>query len=175
MGSSVSVVIVDDEADLARSMAELLGAHGYRAEALTSLENALEVLPARQEPFVLLLDHNFEGSNHVGYELCERLRTEHPMGLILPVLYWSAVEDVAGYSQRVRTDLAFSPTAFVDKTRGNAELLEVVRAAVANLNEVLELFMDQAVQQAFHAFLEAGAARDQSEGECDDDGSGASA
>jgi CheY-like chemotaxis protein len=69
--SSRRVLVVDDNADAANSLAALLGLRGHRARAVHSGREALECIDSF-EPDVVLIDIGLPELN--GYELAERLR-----------------------------------------------------------------------------------------------------
>ena len=80
-GGGVDVLLVEDEAELARSTREYLEAFGLRAEHRATAEAALADLPALA-PAVVLLDVALPGMS--GFALCARLREAAPgAGVIL--------------------------------------------------------------------------------------------
>ena len=82
----MKIAIVDDEVDVADDLAGLLQDHGWAVEVYYTLDAAEVGLSGRDDPFVVVLDHNFESSDRVGYDLCRTLRSSHPYGLVLPVI-----------------------------------------------------------------------------------------
>jgi signal transduction histidine kinase/ActR/RegA family two-component response regulator len=77
----LSILVVEDQQDTARALAELLAGDGHRVEIAGDGHQALEAA-AVLEPDVVLLDIGLPGMD--GYEVARRLRTEHP--LLDPVL-----------------------------------------------------------------------------------------
>ena len=75
IGGGVDVLLVEDEAELARSTREYLEAFGLRAEHRATAEEALADLPALA-PAVVLLDVGLPGMS--GFALCARLREAAP-------------------------------------------------------------------------------------------------
>ena len=69
------MLLVEDEAGLARSTREYLEAFGLRAEHRATAEEALADLPALA-PAVVLLDVGLPGMS--GFALCSRLREAAP-------------------------------------------------------------------------------------------------
>ena len=77
------VLVVDDEPDILRTLAQLLRDSGYEVASASSGVDALAVARSRP-PDVALLDFAMPGMN--GVELADRLRAAQPR---LPVLFVS--------------------------------------------------------------------------------------
>lgn len=70
-----SILVVDDDADTCRNMADLLGDLGFAVDAAEGGDMALE--KARQQPYDLgLLDLRMPGMD--GLTLCRELKNLHP-------------------------------------------------------------------------------------------------
>ncbi|MCK0510990.1 hybrid sensor histidine kinase/response regulator [Aromatoleum buckelii] len=86
------VLIVDDNADSAQSLATLLGISGHAAHVALDGLDALRLAEALR-PDVILLDIGLPGLN--GYEVCRRMR-EQPWGkdiLVVAMTGWGQDED----------------------------------------------------------------------------------
>ena len=93
-GGGVDVLLVEDEAELARSTREYLEAFGLRAEHRATAEAALADLPALA-PAVVLLDVALPGMS--GFALCARLREAAPgAGVIFVSARTSEADQVLG-------------------------------------------------------------------------------
>ena len=93
-GGGVDVLLVEDEAELARSTREYLEAFGLRAEHRATAEAALADLPALA-PAVVLLDVALPGMS--GFALCSRLREAAPgAGVIFISARTSEADQVLG-------------------------------------------------------------------------------
>ena len=82
-GRGECVLVVDDEADILRTLAQLLRDSGYQVVSAASGTDAIAVATSRR-PDIALLDFAMPGMN--GVELAERLRAFQPH---LPVLFVS--------------------------------------------------------------------------------------
>jgi two-component system, OmpR family, KDP operon response regulator KdpE len=114
-----SILVVDDEPQVLRSLRAALESHGYRVRSASTGPNALEECAA-ERPDVVLLDLALPGLD--GVEVCRRLRS------------WSRVPIVV-LSARVHESekvLALDAGAddYVTKPFGTEELLARIRAAL---------------------------------------------
>ena len=72
---SNAILIIDDEATLAKNVKTYLARHGYEAQAAASGEEGLAQLD-HFKPDVVLLDFQMEGMN--GLDVLRRIRAEAP-------------------------------------------------------------------------------------------------
>jgi len=79
---ALSVLVVDDDADTADSLADLLALHGYAARAATCGADAL-ALAAADPPDVLVLDIRMPGMD--GWELARRFAGARKPPLVVAV------------------------------------------------------------------------------------------
>jgi signal transduction histidine kinase len=86
------ILIVDDNADAALSLAMLLSANGYQCQPVNDALTALNAAP-QINPDVFLLDIGMPGMN--GYELAQRLRAlpQFRNSLLIAVTGWGKEED----------------------------------------------------------------------------------
>lgn len=77
-----AILVVDDDADTCRNMADLFGDCGYHVDAVESGDSALE--KARQQRYDLgLLDLRMPGMD--GLTLCRRLKQSWPSMVVLVI------------------------------------------------------------------------------------------
>lgn len=86
-GQGERILLVDDEADIRRTLAQLLGDSGYEVESAASGLEAL-TLVAVSPPDLLLLDVLMPGIG--GLEVARRVRQVHPR---IPIIFLSAHAD----------------------------------------------------------------------------------
>ena len=116
------ILIVDDEASLARALALRLEAAGLEPLVVHTGEEALEVVE-RLIPDAIVLDVRMPGLS--GHEVHERLRA-NPRTNGIPVIFLSAnVQDAARESA-----LASGAAAYLTKPYEPREVIEVLRDAV---------------------------------------------
>ena len=125
-GGGVDVLLVEDEAELARSTREYLEAFGLRAEHRATAEAALADLPALA-PAVVLLDVALPGMS--GFALCSRLREAAPgAGVIFISARTSEADQVLG--------LDLGADDYLTKPYSLQVLLAKVRRALARAQRV---------------------------------------
>ena len=83
MTEARTILVVEDDPGLGEMLNAYFGKQGYRAEVLTSGEDALHWLRATT-PDVILLDIHLPGID--GFELCRRLRNDSP-NQFTPVIF----------------------------------------------------------------------------------------
>ena len=158
------VVVVDDDADILRSARLALRTSGWQVEVFDDLDRALEELPERANPFILLLDHDFQHRlKRTGYDLSRRLRERHPYGSILPICYRSGRIEGETFLSRQRELQQFAPTLLVVK--GDEDLGELAASLDESFHEARAHQLAQRMRQAMQHTLEADDEDDE-----DDDG-----
>lgn len=85
------VHIVDDDRDLALSLADALQVFGYGSEYFPSGTEALERLQRRPRPSAILLDLMMPGMS--GWEVCDALTTSAELGVI-PIIIMTAASNL---------------------------------------------------------------------------------
>jgi signal transduction histidine kinase/DNA-binding response OmpR family regulator len=113
------ILVIEDDPNIARTLVELLGHHGFEASRAESGEGALDRLA--QERFdLVLLDVRLPGIN--GFETCVRIRENH--GASLPVIMLTAFGDPAS----VRRGYEAGADDFLQKPPDTPSLILKVRA-----------------------------------------------
>jgi signal transduction histidine kinase/DNA-binding response OmpR family regulator len=113
------ILVIEDDPNIARTLVDLLGHHGFEASRAESGEAALERLGL--EPFhLVLLDVRLPGMN--GFETCVRIRESH--GASLPVIMLTAFGDPGS----VRRGYEAGADDFLQKPPDTPSLILKVRA-----------------------------------------------
>jgi two-component system cell cycle sensor histidine kinase/response regulator CckA len=121
-----TVLIVDDDAPVRRSLSRTLSRVGYTVLEAHDGLNALEVATSQSMPIDLLLT-DAELSGMTGPTLAERLRAVLPR---LPILFMSGASNVNGTAQILD---GAPPYRFVAKPFTTEELTGAVRSAIGSL------------------------------------------
>ena len=116
------ILIVDDEADIRTTIADILEDEGYEVRQAADADQALEAVKSRQ-PSLVVLDIWLEGSRMDGLGILEILRHEHPS---LPVLM------ISGHGTVETAVMAIKKGAydFIEKPFKSDRLLLTVERAV---------------------------------------------
>jgi DNA-binding response OmpR family regulator len=112
------VLIVDDEPNIVISLDFLMTQQGYLTTAVGDGLAALAEAE-RSRPDLVLLDVTLPGLD--GFQVCERLRTEHGPDLKIVML------TARGRDTEVAKGLALGADAYVTKPFSTRELVETVR------------------------------------------------
>jgi CheY-like chemotaxis protein len=141
------VIVVDDNlAQLAAAVEELEDA-GWRVRGIEDLDEAARELVEHTDPFVLILDHDFERRDgRTGLDLTRLLRSAHPWGAVLPICYWSGRIDGTGFLAALRDGQMFAPSSYVQK--GSVEVVEVAGLADEAFRRFRDTFEQQALRRA---------------------------
>lgn len=113
--------VVDDNSAVAESLATLLIASGFRAKALTSGRQVMDLLSAGEQPAVMVLDLTMPDSD--GNDIIARI-IEHPEWTF-PVIVST------GYEDNLRDDVAKRVAAILPKTIDPLVMLEHIRGTKA--------------------------------------------
>lgn len=142
------VYIVDDEETVITECIEdlALAYPGRKVVGIRHLGQAAVELMKLDEPFVLVLDHDFgslttETLRH-GSDLALLLRRRHPWGLLLPIYYRSGRFNDRGWHNLPRENGPFIPSAFV--TKGDVPVTE----SVAELDRLFAQARDAWLRQS---------------------------
>ena len=120
--SEAKILIVDDDAQIRRTLRATLVPHGYEVEDVSGGEEALHVLRERK-PDLVLLDLNMPGMS--GLETCRAIREQSDVAIIV-----LTVRDAEKDKVMV---LDAGADDYVTKPFGTAELLARIRAALRRL------------------------------------------
>lgn len=121
-GSQKTILIVDDEADLADTCARLFESVGYRCVTANNVADALSLFDL-EHPSLVLSDVAMPPSD--GFEIIRRVRCKAPL---TPVILMTAYDR----PQVARDALAAGAAAYVVKPFRNKELVATVNSLLAN-------------------------------------------
>jgi signal transduction histidine kinase len=119
-GTARRLLVVDDDADFAESLADILEAHGYAVEIAGSAAEAEKALGAEEGPPVAMLDIRLGGTS--GVDLLGELIARHPQ---LICVMMTAHVDTRSAVQALRRG-AYD---YIDKACDPGELLAVLERA----------------------------------------------
>jgi CheY-like chemotaxis protein len=148
MPDRLPVVVVDDHPGQLAAAVDLLEEFDWSVTGISDLDEAARVLVERTDPFVLVLDHDFERPDgRTGLDLTRLLRSAHPWGPALPICYWSGRIDTPAFLDVLRDGQFSAPTSYVQK--GTAvSVEEVVRRADEGFHLSRATFEQQALRRA---------------------------
>lgn len=142
-----TLVVVDDREDGRQIASQVADFLDLRLQSFTHPAEALPVLLEMHEPFVMVLDHNFEDDDYPGWRLCNELRQQHPFGLILPIIYLSGFMRGEEFLSLLHNQLLYAPTAFVRKKDASA-IAPMIRNVLRTFDAIQEAAEKQAATQA---------------------------
>lgn len=87
--TQVTVLLIDDEAEMLAGLMEVLSAAGYACQTSSSEATAIAAL-RNMTPDLIISDINLAG--HSGLMLCERLKAEIPSLADVPVMFLSGAQ-----------------------------------------------------------------------------------
>jgi DNA-binding response OmpR family regulator len=119
MPNAMRALLVDDDRDLARLLAEYLGPHGVEIEHVETGALAFERLDARSFD-VVLLDVMLPGAD--GFEVCRRIRKKHDVPIVMLTARGEDTDRIVG--------LELGADDYVPKPFNPRELLARVRAVM---------------------------------------------
>ncbi len=114
-------LLVDDDRELARLLADYLGSHGVTLDHVEDGAHALERLDAALESYdIVLLDVMLPGAD--GFEVCRRIRARHDVPIVMLTARGEDTDRVVG--------LELGADDYVPKPFNPRELLARMRAVV---------------------------------------------
>ena len=120
-----TILIVDDDSDVRKSLSDFLEDEGYTVTAASNGRNALDLMRAGVRPAVILLDLMMPGMD--GWDF-RQAQLEDPAIASVPVVIVTA----SGFSaETIRTQ--FAPAAFVSKPIQPTVLLEAIDHSLRSL------------------------------------------
>ncbi len=145
----MKIVVVENEELPRESFLRLLRALRYDdVLAFDSVESAIDGLGAVEEPFIVLLDHDFGQGRAEGYALCAWLREEHPLGPLLPIVYLTGRLAPESYIANERTRPFDGPTVYVPKTRADEQIPDLLARFCDQFDRVQRTLDVQAARRA---------------------------
>jgi DNA-binding NtrC family response regulator len=117
--SEIRVLLVDDEEDYVRTMAERLEMRDLPSRVATSGEQALEMVRS-EAPDVMVLDLRMPGID--GMQVLERVKDEHPQVQVV-------ILTGHGSEQEERRARALGAFEYLQKPADTGQLLDVINAA----------------------------------------------
>lgn len=118
-----SILIVEDEDNIALALSHVLGREGWKVERVADGDAALTAVRERH-PDLVLLDVMLPGMT--GYEVCQAIRLEPELAEV-KILMMTA----RGNAMERRKGLALGADGFIAKPFDLSDLLEQVRALVS--------------------------------------------
>lgn len=143
MGLINTAVVVDDLEEPRNSNARVAERRGLTVERFADLDSAEAFLLTSEEPLLLILDHNFEGDNRTGFDLCALVREKHPFGLLMPIVYVSGMLVDGDYVRNQQGRATYGPTVFLPK-QSMSDLGEVITNLIAGFDELWRRAIEQA-------------------------------
>jgi two-component system, NtrC family, response regulator HydG len=119
-----TILIVDDEVDLADTCARLLQAVGYRCVIATSVAHAISLFDS-ERPSLVLSDITLPVSN--GFEIARYVRGKSP---VTPVILMTAYHT----PQVARDAEAAGAAGYVRKPFANKDLVATINSVLTNLD-----------------------------------------
>ncbi|MQW90430.1 response regulator [Sinorhizobium saheli] len=132
----VRILIVEDDADMAELISDLVEAEGWLPVSAPSAEHASEIL-ARETVHLVLVDHNLPGTS--GRAFAQRLRAQANIGIIMVTAAGSATDRVLGL-ETAADDYVVKPFEPIELT---ARIKAVLRRTIPSLRQEKEAERDQ--------------------------------
>ncbi len=150
-GTALRALVVDDEADLADVLTNMLLRGGWQARSAHNGRSAIDLAESFQ-PDVVVLDINLP--DLAGFEVLRRLRTLNPSVCVLFLTARDAVEDrIAGITAGADDYVTkpFSMEEVLARLRGLARRAGLAQHAAGNTIAVGDLTMDEDAREVHRA------------------------
>jgi len=126
---------------------------GHPVITADSYGAALREIDRMNVPVVAVIDHNLDDpkADNVGYAVCRYLRTRHPFGLLLPIIYNSGKQSDQEYLEAIRDANGLGPSMFVAKgTALSDHLMDKLLEVIDQFEELWATALKQAGALAMH-------------------------
>jgi CheY-like chemotaxis protein len=148
MSEHLPVVVVDDKHELLENVSRRLIFRGWDVTVYDDIDAAAGALLERTEPFVVVLDHDFDRPDgRTGLDLAELLRSAHPWGAALPICYYSGRIGGDDFLLALHDRQLVSPSSYTHK-KSDVGVPELVEAAEQAFFRFRDLFEQQALRRA---------------------------
>lgn len=144
-----TAIVVDDLEQNRNVNGKTAQRRGLDVETFATLDDAESFVFDHDDPLLVILDHNFEGDRRTGFHLCNEIRTRHPFGLLMPIIYVSGFLDSGPYIDEQRGRMMFGPTVFLPK-HAMHELGDVIDTFLNGFDGLWELAVEQCGFQALY-------------------------
>jgi DNA-binding response OmpR family regulator len=152
-------LLVDDDRELARLLADYLGSHGVELDHAGDGARALEHLSSGPSPDIVLLDVMLPGID--GFEVCRRIRTKHDVPVVMLTARGEDRDRVAGLDIGADDYVPkpFNPRELLARMhavlrRARPRIAPAAPAASPDRLEVGDLVVDAAAHRAHLAGVE---------------------
>ncbi|MBB3298852.1 DNA-binding response regulator [Rhizobium anhuiense] len=126
LNERITILIVEDDPDMAELISDLIEAEGWTALTAPSAEEAAIVL-SRETVHLVLVDHNLPGTS--GRTFAQRLRAQANIGIVMVTAAGSAVDRVLGL-ETAADDYVVKPFEPIELT---ARIKAVLRRTIPSL------------------------------------------
>lgn len=145
----MKVVIVENEELPLKGLMNLVRSCGHRdVQGFSGVTEAKRGLQGVDDPFIVLLDHDLGEGTDDGYVLCEWLRSVHPLGHVLPIVYLTGRLPPDQYIANQLARPFSGPTVYVAKTNAEQQIQELLERFVREFVEVRRAIDEQAARRA---------------------------
>lgn len=103
------ILVVDDEADIRRLVADVLEDEGYTVRVASSGEQALEVLQSTCQPHLVLLDVWLDDSRYDGLKILDIIQKSYPNVLVIMISGHGTVETAVSAIRKGAHDFIEKP------------------------------------------------------------------
>ncbi|MGY1601152.1 hypothetical protein [Geodermatophilus sp. SYSU D00815] len=148
MPEHLPVVVVDDKHELLDAVRRRLEYRGWEVTTYDDIDEAARRLVDRTDPYVLILDHDFDRPDgRTGMDLSKLLRAAHPWGVALPISYYSGRIGGEEFLAALREDPMAVPSSYTHKS-SDVSVVELVELAEATFFRHRATYEQQALRRA---------------------------